>query len=311
MVKEIINIGIGAPGINIVDTIFSQLALEHNVTHDGCQTSDKSMENSDDLKSTVFSETKEGKFVPRCLFFDADSCPMEKVKTGPKKEFYNKNNYVHGKESSASLCSKAMNYFRYQLKDTILDQVRREVEKCDSFDAFNIHGSLCGGSAGLILELSKYLSKDYTKKNLIHFTEWPSPNQSSVIVDVHNFELTFSALAKYTNYNVFWHNEKLYDIFNQKFGVYSSSYEHINYLLALAYSDFTSPMRFQGKGLSSFNKMVTDLVCYPRLKHSSYQMAPMCEPEDMILENHDIDDLFDSCFDSDNKFFCTSNNEEL
>ena len=290
MVKEIINIGVGCPGINIVDTIYSQLALEHNIKYDGTLDSEKAAKNSGDINKCVFSETKEGKHVPRCLFLDPDCTPNDIVKTGNKKNLYNPNNFVNGNESSASVYTKSYWIISRNMEDKVLDRIRLEVEKCDSLDAFNIHGSLCGGSSGILTRLSNQLNCDFGKKNQIHFTEWPSPNQSNIIVEPYNFILSHEILAESTDYNIFWHNEKLHDIFYKKYGVYSSNYDHINYLLALAYSDLTSPMRFEGKGLSNFTDTLTGLVTYPQLKHSSYQMAPMCEPEDAILEDPDVDD---------------------
>ena len=110
--------------------------------------------------------------------------------------------------------------------------------------------------------------------------------------------------------NIFWHNEKVHEILNNKFGVYSSNYDNINYLLALAYSDFTSPIRYHSSN-SATNTVVTSNVPYPRIHHSTYFMAPMREPEDVIFEHHDVSELIQETFDDSNKFVKTFNDESV
>lgn len=70
-------------------------------------------------------------------------------------------------------------------------------------------------------------------------------------------------------------------------------------------------MRFKGQGNKTTRDILTSLTTFPRLKHGTYQMSPMCEPEDMMLETHDIDDLLSHCESHNNKFCCFTEGNSL
>ena len=70
-------------------------------------------------------------------------------------------------------------------------------------------------------------------------------------------------------------------------------------------------MRFIGKGSTNTTDLITGLTPYPRLIHGTHQMSSMCEPEDMIAESQDIDDVISSAEDNTNKFCCFSNQTQF
>lgn len=72
----------------------------------------------------------------------------------------------------------------------------------------------------------------------------------------------------------------------------------------------TSPNRFGGKGIVKTDDIVTSLTPYPRICHGTHSMGALSEPEDMIVENDDIDNLLDNCEDPSNKFCCLPNNQD-
>lgn len=155
------------------------------------------------------------------------------------------------------------------------------------------------------------LSVDNFKKDKITFTEWPSVNTSNLVVDCLNAVQTIHCALEHSDLNIYYQNEKLHDIFYKKFGVYSSNYDNINYLHALGYSDFTSTIRFSSDPNQSMSKLISNMVPYPRLHFAPFQMAPLYEPDDMIVEHHDVDQLLMEAYDDDNKFCVSSHNECL
>ena len=64
------------------------------------------------------------------------------------KNLYNVNNFFSGKESSANNYIKGHYTLGREILDPILERIRKETEKCNNLDAFNIHYSLCGGTSG-------------------------------------------------------------------------------------------------------------------------------------------------------------------
>ena len=144
MVNEVINIGVGSAGLNILNSIYSQLTLEHQVEDDGTGPKDIDENN---LIHNNFNE-KDGKFSAKCLFFGSELSNINNVLSGPRRKLFNSSNLVCYKESSASNYCRA-HYTIGRVKiDAFLDQTRKEVEKCNNFDGFHIHGTQVAGSAG-------------------------------------------------------------------------------------------------------------------------------------------------------------------
>ena len=181
MVNEVINIGIGSAGTNILDSIYSQLALEHQIDNQGNITN----LNENSRVNTCFQEVK-GQYTGRCLFAANDSNSINNILTEPRSRLYNKNCVIQNKESCASNYIRGRYTIGRELSEDLNNRMRIEAEKCDCIDAFHIHGSVVGGSAGLMTLFSQRLSVDFGKKSKLVFTEWPSPNQSNIVVDSYN-----------------------------------------------------------------------------------------------------------------------------
>lgn len=175
--KEVISIGIGSSGVKILDTIISQISLEHNII---CPNSNSSPNGN---YRQNFHEFENGKIQARAVFVDHESEPLDSTLKGPNGYLYNKNSsIIKGIESSSS------NYYssRYttgrNLVDEASDSLRKEAEKSESLDGFHLHNSTVGGSAGLADLLRERISIDYGKKLKFSFIEWPSPNHSNLVV---------------------------------------------------------------------------------------------------------------------------------
>ena len=70
----------------------------------------------------------------------------------------------------------------------------------------------------------------------------------------------------------------------------------------------TSPTRFGGQGNVNTHEIISALNPYSKgTNHGTYSMGALSEPEDMIVENQDIDSLLENIEDPANKFCCLSN----
>lgn len=227
MVQEVINIGVGSAGVNIVDSIYSQLALEHGVDNEGKRIKDFSL---DGYLNNFFTETYD-KIGARCILVGNNSCNLDKIINGPNKKIYNKNNIIQSKEPC---CFYSRGYYNVGISmiDETCDIIRKEAEKCDNLEGFHMHGSMVGGMSGFHTLIADRLSVDFCKKSKLSFNEWPSPNDSNIVIDSLNATLGIGDMLQKSGYNIFWHNEKLHQLFYNKFGVYSCNYDNINYLLA-------------------------------------------------------------------------------
>jgi hypothetical protein len=232
---EVISFGFGAAGVNIMDTICKQVSFEHDV----------SQPSPIGNWHKYFSKTNDSQnIVPRVIMADLEPDQIDPLRHGQSIP-YRPSNLISGKESSASNYCRGHYTLGRHISEKIIEAARKEFEKCDHVDSLHLHFSQCGGTAGLASLIAERLSVYYPKPEKIFFTELPSPNTGNSPLDPYNAILGIHDCLYYSDLMVYYQNEKLYDIFNNNFGCYTSgSYNSVNYLLSLAYSDITSPIRF-------------------------------------------------------------------
>lgn len=96
----------------------------------------------------MFHQPKEDSTEIRAILLDLESEPVDSILKGPNSHLYNKNNVVTGKESSASNYVRAHYTIGREIVDQALDRIRKEAEKCNNFQGFNIHYSCPSGMSG-------------------------------------------------------------------------------------------------------------------------------------------------------------------
>ena len=80
----------------------SRYLAEHGLGLDGKPDPDATVENTDGSFSTCFTETGNGKYVPRSLFIDLDPSTIDEIRTGPYKSLYHPELLISGKEDAAN-----------------------------------------------------------------------------------------------------------------------------------------------------------------------------------------------------------------
>ncbi|MED6264673.1 hypothetical protein CHARACLAT_017098 [Characodon lateralis] len=70
--RECISIHVGQAGVQMGNTCWELYCLEHGIQPDGQMPSDKPTRGYDDSFTTFFSETGNGKYVPRAIFVDLE-----------------------------------------------------------------------------------------------------------------------------------------------------------------------------------------------------------------------------------------------
>lgn len=70
--REVISIHIGQAGVQIGNACWELYCLEHGIQPDGQMPSDKSLGGGDDSFTTFFSETGNGRHVPRAVMVDLE-----------------------------------------------------------------------------------------------------------------------------------------------------------------------------------------------------------------------------------------------
>ena len=68
------------------------------------------------------------------------------MKVGPRKDMVSSNNCFAGKESAGDLFSRGYYHIGINKIEDVMDKIRKQVEKCESFEGFLTFHSVGGGT---------------------------------------------------------------------------------------------------------------------------------------------------------------------
>lgn len=240
--KEIISLHVGQAGIQMGNSCWELFALDNSISKEGKASEKDEVYANEHM---LFQENSSGTYNARAVFIDLEPTVIDEAKKMPHSKLYRPSNMIAGKEDAANNYSRGR-YISREIVDEALDHIRKEVEKCNSFEGFFLYHSVNGGTgSGLGSTLMERLSVDYGKKYKTSFTHYPSPNISSGVVEPYNAVLSTHCLLEHTDSTILFDNEALYSLFSRKLKVENPNYLDINKLVARSASSLVAGF---GKG---------------------------------------------------------------
>lgn len=106
-------------------------------------------ENNSGIIQGLFHETSKGILVPRSVICDTDDFVINKIGKGVMGELFWDKLFTRGYDS-ADVCSEVY-YCAIPFIESILEGIRKELEKCESFDSYLFIGHVSGASSGGIM----------------------------------------------------------------------------------------------------------------------------------------------------------------
>ena len=102
-----------------------------------------------------------------------------------------------------------------EIVDTVLDVVRKETERCDRLQGFQLCHSIGGGTgSGLGTLLISKLKEDYNDRIVATYSVIPSTKVSSTVVEPYNSTLSMNQLIENADMTYTIDNEALQNICN-------------------------------------------------------------------------------------------------
>lgn len=109
----------------ILISFFFRYLLEHGLLQDGRPDPEaKAVHESGEL-DTVFTETGNGKYVPRSIFVDLDPSPIDEIRTGDYRSLFHPELLISGKEDAANNYARGHYTIGKEILDGTLDKIRR------------------------------------------------------------------------------------------------------------------------------------------------------------------------------------------
>jgi len=99
--------------------------LEHGLGPDGRPDPNTKVDGDAGSFETFFTETSNGKYVPRSIFVDLDPSPIDEIRTGAYRQLFHPEFLISGKEDAANNYARGHYTIGKEMVDNVIDRIRR------------------------------------------------------------------------------------------------------------------------------------------------------------------------------------------
>ncbi|KAK6064947.1 tubulin alpha chain [Seiridium cupressi] len=303
MKGEILHLHLGQAGTQLGNSAWELYLLEHGLGRDGRPSTEEGKDAVDGGSyETFFTETSNGKYVPRSIFVDLDPSPIDEIRTGDYRQLFHPELLISGKEDAANNYARGHYTIGKEMVENVVDRIRRVADNCSALQGFLIFHSFGGGTgSGFGALLLERLSTEYGKKCKLEFAVYPAPRVSTAVVEPYNAVLSTHSTIENSDCTFLVDNEAVYDICKRNLDIPRPNYEHLNRLIAQVVSSITSSLRFDGALNVDLNEFQTNLVPYPRIHYPLISYAPVVSAAKSSHESFKVHDLTFQCFEPNNQ----------
>ena len=278
--KDIITVQLGKCGNTLGSLFWDDLYYEHNISDNGVIDYSNSEPNAS--PELFLRQNPDDSYIPRAVLLDPDPAILSTFTSGPLSGV-SKNNYVTANNSNDMNYSNAL--LQTNFIDNSIEAIRITAESCENLNSFQFFHSIGGGTgSGCLKSILEYLEENYKKKEIVTFTCLPSQKISELPLEVLNVCLGLQWLVEFSAISLILDNEKIFDL-GTKYSEFSS-FEDLNKIMRKHVSDFTSLLRFPSSHLSSYTKIGTYFIPYPRIHFlrasGSYELSNQVIEKNLI-----------------------------
>lgn len=242
---------------------WKQLGREHGISSDG---TGNQLTDAEDQPGVFFQETSPNRFTPRAILIDLEPKVIKSVVS--EASFFAERN-VHLADDGIGAGNNWVQGFQYGSghSDELLDMIDKELDSCDSPEAFQLVHSVGGGTgSGVGSYLLEALSDRHPKKIVTTCSIFPSTEQTSdVVVQPYNTILTLKRLVENSDCNLIFENGALSSIASHCLKTSSPGVQDINQIIASVMSSMTNTLRFPSYMYNSLASILSLLVPTPDL----------------------------------------------
>ncbi|XP_042883512.1 tubulin beta-2 chain [Penaeus japonicus] len=302
--REIVHIQTGQCGNQIGTKFWEIISDEHGIQPSGEYTSGVDKDLMDlqlERINVYYNEGNQGKYVPRAILVDLEPGTMDSVRAGPHGHLFKPDSFVFGQSGAGNNWAKGHYTEGAELVDSVLDVIRKESEKCDCLQGFQLTHSLGGGTgSGMGTLLVSKIREEFPDRIMVTFSVVPSPKVSDTVVEPYNATLSIHQLVENTDETYCIDNEALYDICFRTLKLANPTYGDLNHLVSLTMSGVTTCLRFPGQLNADLRKLAVNMVPFPRLHFFMPGFAPLTARGSQGYRALTVPELTQQMFDAKN-----------
>ncbi|KKA29069.1 hypothetical protein TD95_005464, partial [Thielaviopsis punctulata] len=122
---EILHLHLGQAGVQLGNSAWELYLLEHGLGPDGRPDPNiKDVEEGGSYE-TFFTESSNGKYVPRALFVDLDPSPIDEIRTGQYKSLFHPEMLINAKEDAANNYARGHYTIGKEMVENVSERIRR------------------------------------------------------------------------------------------------------------------------------------------------------------------------------------------
>jgi len=299
--REILHVQAGQCGNQIGSKFWEVISEEHGLDCTGKFTGDgKGLLDRIDVYFNE-GEMAASKYVPRAVLVDLEPGTMDAIRSGKYGKMFRPDNFVFGQSGAGNNWAKGHYTEGAELVECVLDVVRKEAEKCECLQGFQLTHSLGGGTgSGMGTLLISKIREEFPDRIMSSFSVVPSPKVSDTVVEPYNATLSVHQLVENTDETFCIDNEALYDICFRTLKLNSPTYSDLNHLVSATMSGITTCLRFPGQLNADLRKLAVNMVPFPRLHFFMPGFAPLTARGSQQYRALTIPELTQQMFDAKN-----------
>ncbi|XP_022110739.1 tubulin beta-4B chain-like [Acanthaster planci] len=296
---EIIQLQVGHCGNEIGTKFYEVILKEHGVDQTGAYQGTSDLQ-SDKLE-VYLRETNAGSYQPRAVLVDLEEDTLASVSSGPLGGIFDPDNFVVAQGGAGNNWARGFFGEGTKLAENAMDVVRKEAERCDCLQGFQLTHSLGGGTgSGMGALLYQRIREEYPDRMKCTFSVVPSPRVSESVVEPYNAMLSFQKLLESSKGTFCIDNEALLNICSRTLKLSNPTYADLNHLVSATMSDVTASLRFPCQINSDLRKMAVNLVPFPRLHFFVSGLAPLTGRVSQQGVSLTVSQLVQQIFDAQN-----------
>eukprot|EP00026_Physarum_polycephalum_P004514 Phypoly_transcript_04535.p1 GENE.Phypoly_transcript_04535~~Phypoly_transcript_04535.p1 ORF type:complete len:546 (+),score=114.95 Phypoly_transcript_04535:83-1720(+) len=262
--REVITLQVGHYGNKVGRLFWEQLFAEHGLDPTGSYEG-TSPDSQLVCIDSYFSESdcKSGlSYTPHALCVDLDPRTPYWLKETEIGRCYRSNNFIFGEYGAGDCWAKGFYDQGMRVIGEVMASLRKEIERCDSLQGFQILHALGGGTgSGFGAKILSEIMETYYSKICIPFSLYPTPALGyKSVVEPYNTVLALHYLIENSTSSV------CVDSVLQHRAHGDFPQETLYRTVAMMMSDVTACNRFPSTISGDLKKMETNLLIYPRLK---------------------------------------------